>query len=210
MNKELVISAYQRDYNWINYINPDVKVTVYRKGPNKGPNEEILIEPNVGQDVHTFFYHIVKNYNNLADFTLVSQDFPFDHCSYYINVVNSNPTIWNELSKQHHGGYWAFSDGSALNGANTLKCYQDGLPHHTHTQPLGLDEVWNEFFETDNPAVYEFVPAGHFCVSKEQILNRSLDFYKKLVILLETRENCPYEIERLEPYIFNSDIKAKL
>lgn len=210
MNKELIIAAYQRDYAWINYINPDVKVTVYRKGPNKDNDNEVYIENNVGQDVHTFFYHMIKNYDNLADYTFVSQDFPFDHCSYYIDMVNSNPNIWDNVAKQHHEGFWAFSDGSALNGANTLKCWSDGLPHHTHTDPLSVDKVWNELFDCEPPSMYEFVPAGHFCVTKEQIRSRSLDFYKKLLILLETKINCAYEIERLEPYIFNTKYPSKL
>jgi hypothetical protein len=210
MNKELVIAAYQRDYDWVNYINPDVKITIYRKGSSRGSREEIQIENNVGQDVHTFFHHIIQNYNDLADYTFVSQDFPFDHCSYYIDMINSNPNIWNNVAKQHHEGYWAFSDASALNGATTLKCWPDGLPHHTHTDPLRLDSLWAELFDCETPGMYEFVPAGHFCVTKEQILTRSLDFYKKLLILLETRNNCPYEVERLEPYIFNSKYTSKL
>ena len=97
MNKELVIAAYQRDYSWLDYINPDVLITIYRKGNVKGPREEIQIENNVGQDVHTFFRHIIQNYNDLADYTFVSQGFPFDHCSYYIDMVNSNPKIWDNV-----------------------------------------------------------------------------------------------------------------
>jgi hypothetical protein len=32
MKKELVIAAYDRDYSWVNKLNNDVSVTVYRKG----------------------------------------------------------------------------------------------------------------------------------------------------------------------------------
>ena len=65
MNKELIISAYEEDYSWINEINDDVKITVYRKG-NEALENEILIKNNVGRDVHTFFYNIFKNYNILS------------------------------------------------------------------------------------------------------------------------------------------------
>jgi hypothetical protein len=42
--------------------------------------------------------------------------------------------------------------------------------------------------------------------NKEQILHRSLEFYKKVLILLENNELSPWVIERLEPYIFNKHI----
>ena len=66
--KEIVISAYDKDYNWINQLDSEIKVTVYKKGSKPLPNE-ILIEPNVGRDVHTFFYHLVHNYDTLSDYT---------------------------------------------------------------------------------------------------------------------------------------------
>lgn len=214
MNKELVISAYQRDYSWINLVNNDnVKKTVYRKG-NKLPHQvvlgidEIFIENNVGQDVHTFFNHIVLNYNNLADYTFFSQDYPFDHVSNYIDIINGERNYWDHFAKLRVEETWFFSDGSALNGAKTLKCFQDGLPHHHgEHSPLNIDTLWEVLFESSPPSIYEFVPAGHFCVSRTQVQQRDVEFYKRIVEQLETRDKCPWEMERLEPYVFNSQIK---
>ena len=62
MKKELVIAAYDRDYSWVNKLNNDVSVTVYRKGSGGLLDGEILITPNVGRDVHTFFYHLYNNF----------------------------------------------------------------------------------------------------------------------------------------------------
>ena len=41
MTKELVISAYERDYSWINLVNDNIKKTVYRKG-TKLTNQVVL------------------------------------------------------------------------------------------------------------------------------------------------------------------------
>ena len=54
--KELVIASYDRDYSWINNLDNNIKVTIYKKGNNELKSNEILIEPNLGRDVHTFFY----------------------------------------------------------------------------------------------------------------------------------------------------------
>ena len=32
MKKELVVAAYDKELNWLNSINKDVKISVYRKG----------------------------------------------------------------------------------------------------------------------------------------------------------------------------------
>lgn len=77
MEKELVIAVYDRDYtSWIKDINNDVKITPYRKG-NAFPllENKIKIEPHVGRDVHTFFWHIYNNYENLSELTYFVQDF---------------------------------------------------------------------------------------------------------------------------------------
>jgi len=217
MKKEVVISAYERDYGWISYLNPDVKVTVYRKGEKRNDLNEIFIEKNVGQDVHTFFYHIVNNYDSLSDFTFFSQDFPFDHVGNYIETINSNPSYWDATCKMKIREYWVFSTGTALNWEHpmpkdaytgkTLICKQDGFPHHCPPE-LNIETLWPQIFQSQCPESFEFVPAGHFCISREQIRKRSVNFYKKIVDLLESdRKFMPYEVERLEAYIFNEEIK---
>ena len=216
MTKELVISAYQRDYkSWVRYINSDVKVTVYRKG-SKMDLDEIYLEDNVGQDVHTFFNHIVTQYDNLADYTFFSQDFPFDHVANYVEIINANPTYWAASCNMRIGEYYVFSTGTALNWephmpreaytGKTLICKQDGAPHH-RPHELNIDTLWPQLFESQVPTSFEFVPSGHFCASRDQIRMRSKDFYMKLIDLLATRPLCPYEVERLESYILNPSIK---
>lgn len=49
----------------------------------------------------------------------------------------------------------------------------------------------------------------HFAITKERLMMRSRDFYKKIVDILLEDQNAPWMIERLECYIFNKNYKAK-
>ena len=216
MNKELVISLYDKNIDWINNIDEDVKITIYRKGDLSSHLNEIFIENNVGRDVHTFFSHIVNNYNNLSDYTFFSQDFPFDHIGNYVEIINGDENTWNYYSTQHFGGYWGYhwnNFGTMWNlsisgqfGGRVLVCDEFGNPQH---HGLNLRPFWDYIFETDMPYVLEFTPGAHFSISKEQVHLRSLDFYKKIVNLLEENPDTPWAIERFEPYIFHPSIKVK-
>jgi hypothetical protein len=75
-NIELVISRYNEDLEWLkNEPFNDIPIIIYNKGINNDyinlPNI-IKIEklPNVGREIHTYLYHIIRNYDNLADMTI--------------------------------------------------------------------------------------------------------------------------------------------
>ena len=195
MQKELVISKFVRDTSWVNKINKDVSIKKYIKGKNLNLYDEIYIENNVGRDVHTFFYHILKNYNNLADITFFSQDYPFDHIANYIEIINSDIDFITKSSILHFDGYWGFT-------GDVFTSSDDG---HPHDRDLFLNETWESLFNCPHPSKYDFVPGGHFCITKENVRIRSKEFYQHLVILLETYYKMPWNIERLESYIFNKN-----
>lgn len=223
MNRELVIAAYDSYLDWLEEINSDIKVTVYRKGdePTQISNE-IKLEPNKGRCVHTFFNHIYNNYDNLADITFFAQDYPFDHWEDIIDVVNNNKEesrcqlkiggyygfhfntimipshkggiMWNLIDSQHHGK------------GKVLSCSSNGYPQDSNPN-INVDKYWNMFFDSFNPSHYEFMPGGHFGITKEHAHLRSKEFYKKVVDFLLDKEIAPWIIERLECYIFNPNIK---
>ncbi|MDA7648757.1 DUF3431 domain-containing protein [Akkermansiaceae bacterium] len=195
MVKELVIAAYDRDYNWVENIARNVKITPYRKG-SKPPNSgEILIKPNVGRDVHTFFYHLWVNYDNLADITFFSQDYPFDHVSNYIEVINSPSEDLEKYANQSKSGCWFFCTQYGV-----LTCTKNGFPHHPG---LDLEKIWGELFNSPCPNSFQFTPTGHFAISKEYAQKIPRSRYKKILTILESQPTSPWEIERLEPYIFD-------
>ena len=71
---EVVIAQYDESLSWVDFAaerSPHVRYTVYSKG--KTPLAGTISLPNVGRESHTFLYHIVKNYDSLADWTVFTQ-----------------------------------------------------------------------------------------------------------------------------------------
>ena len=71
-NIDIIISRYNENLEWINeYPFNQFQYIVYNKGINnnfcKNNVKQIIKLPNIGRCDHTYLYHIVKNYDNLAD-----------------------------------------------------------------------------------------------------------------------------------------------
>jgi len=223
MIKELVIAAHDNYLDWLEEINSDVKITVYRKGDEEPQrDDEIKIEPNVGRCVHTFFNHLYERYNSLSDITFFAQDYPFDHWEDIIEVVNG------DLSKikcqLRIGGYygfhfntitvpsarggvmWKLNKSKHFVGGNVLACKSNGYPQDT-IHNIKVDEYWEKLFVGFKPEEYEFIPGGHFGITRDHAKLRPREFYKKICDLLLEDESAPWMIERLECYIFNPTYK---
>jgi len=237
MKVELVISVFDYDPDWIKFINDNVKICLYRKGNQKNRPNEILLEPNVGRDVHTFFNHILNNYDKLSDITFFCQDFPFDHWENIIQTINGNLSTFSKNSQLIIGGYFGYHYNTYRALGNTgfipdyeikkirgsgmwnmipsvhhsglcIKCDQTGMPQHE--EDLNLNKWWSEFFEGPPQIFYEFIPGGHFGITSNHARIRDKNFYSKIVTFLEKDRVAPWVIERFEPYIFNPKYKVKI
>lgn len=219
MKKELVVSAYDKPLDWLDFIESSVKKTIYRKNSNIKSNFDEILLPNNGRCVHTFFTHIVKNYDNLSDYTFFCQDFPFDHWGNIIEIVNDNPNNLNKTAALSINGYfgyhnnkfgtaWQLTPSSHFNGS-ILSCQGNGHPQHLYPE-INVNKYWDLLFETDRPTFYEFMPGGHFAITKEKINIRSKNFYNQVCALLESDELAPWSFERLECYIFDERFITKL
>ena len=62
--------------------------------------------------------------------------------------------------------------------------------------------MWETLFITSCPDIIHFTPTGHFALSREQARKIPLEYYKNILNILETQPTSPWELERLEPYIF--------
>ena len=219
MSKEIVVAAYDKDLSWLDKINDDVVKTVYRKGTEPLNSGEIKMEVNLGRCVHTFFNHIYTNYDKLADYTFFGQDYPFDHWGNLVEAVNGEIDI-EASATLNIGGYHGFHNntiGSAwhmpaslqFGSGNVLTCSSNGSPQDRNPL-IDVNKYWGIIFEGDCPPNYEFIPGGHFTITKEQARLRSRELYKQICDLLIEDNNAPWMIERLECYIFNPKYTTKL
>ena len=75
-NIELVIARYNENLNWLNNKPfSNYKYTIYNKGTNNNFTKtdklkEIIKLKNIGRGDHTYLYHIINNYDNLAEITI--------------------------------------------------------------------------------------------------------------------------------------------
>lgn len=78
-----VIARYREDVNWVRYL--PGKVIIYNKGndslsiDNLRGNISIINLPNLGREGHTYFHHIIENYDKLTERVTFLQGRPFDH-----------------------------------------------------------------------------------------------------------------------------------
>lgn len=220
-SKEIVISAYDKPTDWLLRLNNDIKRTIYRKGTIFPLAEgEILINPNLGRCVHSFFNHLYINYDSLSDYTFFAQDFPFDHWGNIVEIINGDPSTLDKTASLTIGKYHGYHNntlGTAWNmplskqfeQGYVLSCSSNGHPQDRNPL-INVDKYWDILFDEPKPTTYEFMPGGHFAITKEHVRLRSKELYKKITELLVEDQTAPWMIERLECYIFNPKYKTKL
>ena len=80
---EIVIARYNEDLSWLENEFTTEKIIIYNKGEDditlpSHLNYKIIKLPNIGRESHTYLYHIISNYANLAARTLFLQGDPYD------------------------------------------------------------------------------------------------------------------------------------
>jgi hypothetical protein len=221
LSKEIVISAYDKNLDWLNGIGNDTKKTIYRKG-SASLQGDITLD-NVGRCVHTFFNHIYRNYSELSDITFFAQDYPFDHWEDLVQTINTESWLdrcaisidgyfgfhFNTIGSpgKNGGKMWTLNDSTHHGKGKILKCSSNGRPQDLNTN-INVDSYWSQLFKNAIPTHYEFIPGGHFGITREAIHSRRISFYANIVEYLEKDVNAPWVIERLECYIFNKEYKS--
>jgi hypothetical protein len=173
---QFVIAKYNEDISWIEGL---TNFIIYNKG-SELPGSIVL--PNIGREAHTYLYHIVMNYDTLAEHTCFLQGMPFDHC----------PDLASRLASFDGGDVFYLS-------THTLSCDRNGSPHHSG---LGVGTIYDKYF-TGHHTDFVFHPGAQFVVSKKMIHSRPKWFYEKL--LSDEGPEYPWVYERLWSYIFSDE-----
>jgi hypothetical protein len=98
---------------------------------------------------------------------------------------------------------WALSPSKQHGEGRVLVCQSNGQPQDSNPN-IDVDKYWSMLFKQEPPpAEYEFMPGGHFGITREHAQLRSKEFYNHVVDFLLEDEIAPWIIERLECYIFN-------
>jgi len=194
---ELVVARYNESIDWINKKPfTKFKITCYNKGINLPKclgTCNIINIPNIGRCDHTYLYHIIENYDNLAPVTLFLPGSCLDkHKKVQTllvleNVILTRNTVFvgyyydniaDELFDFKMDEYVCQNKQNAeLNPENILAL--------SDPRPFGK---WykNNFGDiiTHNVSFY-----GIFAVSRKHILQHSKEYYINLLSYLDTSSN---------------------
>lgn len=214
---EVIIARYNEDLDWLrDEMFNRLVVTIYNKGPNdnfyKPPNLKQIVQlPNVGVCDHTYLYHIVANYDNLAKVTVFLPGSCMDRIKGIktINILNQTIKTKNSMF------YGYYEENGVLNNLKdfVMKAYQttndknkmgmtsnDSIPRQCDAYPYGnwFQEVFGNIMS------YYATYYGIFSVSKEHIHNRPKGFYEKLINYVNKNKNeeCSHYMERSYITIF--------
>jgi len=178
----ILVARYNENVEWSDQFS---NVIIYNKGDKLNISNEVLLN-NVGREGHSYYKYIYDNYDNLEDYTIFLQGYPFDHSPNIIRDLNNIELIdFKFLTKK------------------IFDCNLNGCKHHNGI-PL-IDTYEKLFNERKTDMNFKFGPGAQFIVSKKIILNRPKEFYLKIVEMLQHDVN-PIEgfvIERFHSLIFN-------
>jgi hypothetical protein len=188
---DIVISRYNENLEWITEINEEeFNIIVYNKGINdnfiKLANMSIIKLNNVGRCDHTYLYHVITNYNNLANITV------FLPGSGNIDYKMDKIKELMALIKTHNKAVF-LPDQICTNVKHTM--YKFTISEYVSTDiqnrdlnpesNLELSEIrpygrWYEHYFNDiriNSISYY----GIFSVDKMDILQHSIEYYENLI-----------------------------
>ena len=199
---QIIVARYEEDIAW---LLPFKNITIVY---NKGTDDSILNKfetiylNNYGRESHTYLYHIITNYDNLADKTIFFQGKINDHKILDIedyfgidSIIGKFDNIEiNKLKKKidHYGKYEKFVKDGTMKVCNYT-------PYEWLVNIIGIN--------LDNINSSKVIWGANFSLSKDIILSKPKIFYQNILRYINYHKN-PEEghyLERSWYLIFNQN-----
>jgi hypothetical protein len=217
---EIVVSRYNEDLSWVKeYPFNQFKYTIYNKGSNQDfikPSLYRIVQlPNIGRCDHTYLYHIVNNYNQLAPITIF---LPGSIKIYYKkavaiklihHILNSKNAVFLGLQTNNIKTKFAnftIDNWAATNPNNRIN------NSDIHLEPAILrpyGKWYKHFF--GNTVVQKFCYMGIFSINKLDIIKHNINRYQQLLNAVSNHSNpeVGHYIERSWGAIFHPLVATK-
>lgn len=199
---EIVVAHYLEDISWLR--SHGEWTIVYHKGGDSSPTNyrtQSSLE-NVGRESHTYLYHIVNNYDDLADMTLFTQGKIADHLGPDVTadeLVSACLTLQDDIVAFPAGGVFEPFD------TRTEIPYSESERKQLISGEMqgALGSVWDFwrwlFGQQPMPDTIYFSPGAIFGVRRHVIHRRPREFYLRLFDILSfIRHNNPEEGHYME------------
>ena len=180
------ISYFDGDISWVRDLKSPY--TVYNKSGKKLNDLDSVINlDNVGYNISSYLNYVIDNYDDLPEMIVFCKNnvFPrhvtkkifFEACRKKVFTSIDDPSSWKNLS---------FPVSTISNGGEYLEInnswYVDDYPRLYFSD---FNQFYDFVFISDsNPLYLNFSPGGNYVVPKNNILQRSLNFYKNLLLFV--------------------------
>lgn len=214
---QLIVSRFNEEINYLNQSQfREIETIIYNKGPEldyKRNNLEIINLQNLGREFHTYLYHIINNYTNLADVTIFlpgsCRDPPvkLKKTNDVMNkVINTNTTvIFAQVDSKEiieTLDNFTLDVWIGANRRNRMLNSEKKLALST-IRPFG--NWYKHHFSHINDGKLKIISFfGIFAIAKEHILQHPIEMYQKLLDELSVSSNpeVGHYMERAFPNIF--------
>lgn len=193
---EVIVARYNEEISWLNNdIFRGHSITCYNKGDPLPhiDSYKVVDLPNVGRCDHTFLYHVIQNYDNLADVTCFLPGSCMDphkkHKTLFVvdkaitsknSVLHGNRCI--NVQRDIYG--FIISHWAATNREN-LKKNPESILLECPIRPFG---AWYEHnFSGFMSTVIAFF--GIFAIHRDHILQHPKSHYEKLIKFVDHHSN---------------------
>ena len=195
----LVTSIYRDEHKsgWINQwvITNHIPHTIYRKndalekGEERVTDEHNIEIPNYGRCDYAFLYHIVKNYEQLDDYTIFTkinwqdQGLPMQHLlenvfqyDFIWEGVHRKYTVWSEMTESVRK---QIPPETHPHDIENQKQSETDTTHYGEFAYDWYKQIFNQDLEP--PVIKSFGHGPVFSVSKELIRRHPKEIYQKLL-----------------------------
>jgi len=218
MSYKIVVARYNEDISWLNTeMNNCI---IYNKGEKLNIDNEIMLE-NVGRESETYLHYIITNYDNLPDVVIFTQAKIDDHVgsndiSFLIRIKNEalnyklsqNFLIHFDINKNNRPywdkewnylPYWYEKWDRVKHGEYFLN------DNYKDNKPIKFIEWFKTNINENYPNPIYIYHAALFAIKRENILNKPIEYYKKLILEVNHHINSTegHFFERSWYYIFN-------
>jgi hypothetical protein len=221
MSRQIVLTRCNEPesmFEWLKDFVDKPEVVIYNKG-NSSFGLPAQARPNVGRDLETQLWHILTNYDNLADELLMLQPRFDDHLD-WPRWAGEDDIDFNRLPKSILNHEY---DGSILQYINVYhtECYN---PHNVSVPGVitrdywemqtsinqeyldGLNSLVKTNYTVDDVICWTFSPGIAYSVPKSMILNKSKAWWQRCYdfYMSAPPPHChAYFYERCYPLLWN-------
>jgi hypothetical protein len=204
MSYKIIVARYNENIDW---LSSEMKnCIIYNKGNKLNIRNEVILE-NVGRESDTYLHYIIDNYYNLPDVIVFTQARISDHkgsddINYLLHMKN-DALIYSKSQNFHihndtHSCIHFDKEWNLRNGEYFLKY------NYKNNNPITFINWFKTNININYPNPIVMYLNAIFAVKKENIINKPIEYYKKLILEVNHHVNSAegHFFERSWYYIF--------